>query len=110
MRLRLPPSSRVERSFRLLDDAVVVEGTSSALPEAAGSRRGGSSEGVEVGGPGGVVGVEVVALVEGTVGAAFKLTFLLCQRPCIDLLRALGPWLTRREDCNRRRGYRPRKI
>ena len=97
----LPSSPRVERSLRLPDGAAVVEGASSAFPEerGTGSGRGGSSEGVEVGTGGGVG----VALVDGAVAAAFKFTFLLCQRPCMDLLRALGPWLTRCEDCYRQR-------
>jgi hypothetical protein len=92
-RLRLLPSSpRVDRSLRLFGR--VVEDAPSVFPETegTGSGRGGSSEGADVGG-----GVEG-ALVDGTVCVAFKLTFLLCQRPCVDLLRALGPWLTHCED------------
>ena len=59
--------------------------------------RGGSSEGgAEVGAGSGVGAV----LADGAVRVAFKLTFLLCQRPCMDLLRALGSWLTCCEDCN----------
>jgi len=103
MRLRLLPSSpRVDRSLRLPED-VVVCGSSSALPEAGGteSGRGGSSEGsAEVGAGGG----EGAALADGAVEVAFKLTFLLCQRPCMDLLRALGPWLTCCEDRNQHEG------
>lgn len=99
-RLRLLPSSpRVNRSLRLLEGA--VEDTFSEFSEAegTGSARGGSSElGPDVGGGGG--GVGGVALGDGAVGVVFKLTFLLCQRPCMDLLRALGPWLTRGEDHN----------
>jgi hypothetical protein len=40
-----------------------------------------------------------VALVDGVVAAASRFTFLLCQGPCMDLLRALGPWLARCEGC-----------
>jgi hypothetical protein len=103
LRLVLPSSPRVERSLRLPDGAVVVEGASSAFPEegGTGSGRGGSSEGVEVGTGGGVG----VALVNGAIAAAFRFTFHLFQRPCMGLLRALGPWLTRYENC-----YQWRKI
>jgi hypothetical protein len=102
VRLRLLPSSpRVDRSLRLLCEVVGV-------PSAAGGgiesgRGGGSSQGVDVdvdvgGGGWGVA----VAVVDGTVCVvvAFRLTLRLCQRPCIDLLRALGPWLTRCKDCS----------
>lgn len=110
VRLRLLPSSpRVDRILRLLCE--LVEGgtgtgtggvPSTAAPKAGGGTgsagRGGSSEGgvdVDVGGGG--VGVALALVDGGTVCCvvAFKLTFLLCQRPCIDLLRAFGPWLTR---------------
>jgi len=98
VRLRLLPSSpRVDRSLRLLCE-LVGGGTGifpSTAPEAGGgtgSGRGGSSEGVDVDVDvgGGDVGV---ALVDGTVCCvvAFKLTFLLCQRPCIDLLEHQVP-------------------
>jgi hypothetical protein len=105
VRLRLLPSSpRVDRSLRLLCELVEGTGTGgvpSAAPEAGdgtGSGRGGSSEGVDVDGGG---GGGVAALVDGTVCVVeFRLTFLFCQRPCIDLLSALGPWLTRCEDCS----------
>ena len=101
VRLRLLPSSpRVDRSFRLLCELAEDTGTPSTAPEAGGgtgSERGVSSEGVDVDVGGGEAGV---ALVDGAVCVvAFRLTFLLCQRPCMDLLRALGPWLTRCEDC-----------
>jgi hypothetical protein len=103
MRLRLLPSSpRVDRSLRLVCELVLVEGAGapSTVPEVGGgigSERGGSSEGVDVDVGGGETGV---AVVDGAVGVvAFKLTFLFCQRPCMDLLRALGPWLTRCDDC-----------
>jgi hypothetical protein len=100
-RLRLLPSSpRVDRSLRLLCKVVEGGGTPSTVPEAGGgtgSERGVSSEGVDVDVDGGEVRV---ALVSGAVGVvAFKLTFRFCQRPCMDLLRALGPWLTRCDDC-----------
>ena len=112
VRLRLLPSSpRVDRSLRLLCE--LVDGTStgtgvpSTAPRAAGGTgsaagRGGSSEGVDVDVGGGGVGVALALVDDGTVCCvvAFKLTFLLCQRPCIDLLRALGPWLTRCKDCS----------
>lgn len=104
-RLRLLPSSpRADRSLRLPEEAVVC-GSSSAFPEAGGteSGRGSSSEGGAEVGAGSGVGA---ALADGAVGVAFKLTFLLCQRPCMDLLRALGPWLTCCEDCNRHEGRR----
>ena len=81
-----------------------MEGTgvpSTTTPEAGGgtaSGRGGSSEGVDVEVGRGGVGV---ALVDGTACVVeFKLTFRLCQRSCIDLLRALGPWLTRCKECS----------
>jgi hypothetical protein len=100
-RLRLLPSSpRVDRSLRLLCKVVGGGGTPSTVPDAGrgtGSERGVSSEGVDVDVGGGEVGV---ALVDGAVGVvAFRLTFRFCQRPCMDLLRALGPWLTRCDDC-----------
>ena len=106
VRLRLLTSSpRVDRSLRLLCELVVGAGSgagvASTAPAEAG--RGGSSEGVDVDGGGGGVGVGVaLALVDGPVCCvvAFKLTFFLCQRPCIDLLRALGPWLTLCKDCS----------
>ena len=102
-RLRLLPSSpRVDRSLRLLCKVVEGGGTPSAVPEAGrrtGSGRGVSSEGVDVDVDVGGGGVGAV-LVDGAVGVvAFKLTFRFCQRPCMDLLRALGPWLTRCDDC-----------
>jgi hypothetical protein len=102
VRLRLLPSSpRVDRILRLFCELVEGTGAPSTTPEAGGTGSGrggscGSSEGIDVDIAGGGVGV---ALVDGTVcDVAFKLTFLLCQRPCMDLLRALGPWLTRCED------------
>jgi hypothetical protein len=100
-RLRLLPSSpRVNRSLRLLCEVVGGGGTPSVVPEAGrrtNSERGVSSEGVDVDVGGGGVGA---VLVDGGVGVvAFKLTFRFCQRPCMDLLRALGPWLTRCDDC-----------
>lgn len=103
VRLRLLPSSaRVDRSLRLVCELVLIEGAGapSAVPGAGGgigSERGGSSEGVDVDVGGGETGVAVVDGAAGVV--AFKLTFLFCQRPCMDLLRALGPWLTRCDDC-----------
>ena len=114
VRLRLEPSSpRVDRDLRLLCELVEGGGTGvpSTAPKAGGggtggsAGRGGSSEGVDVGGGGGGAGVALApALVDGTdccvVVVAFKLTFFLCQRPCIDLLRALGPWLTCCKDCS----------
>ena len=104
VRLRLELSSpRVDRSLRLLCELVGGGGTAvpSTAPKAGdggtggSAGRGGSSEGVDVGGGrGGGVGVALV-LVDNTVCCvvvvAFKLTFFLCQRPCIDLLRAIGP-------------------
>jgi len=97
----LPLSLHIKHSLHLLDWAVIVDSAFSVFLEegGTGSGRGGSSEGVEVGTGGGVG----VALVDGAVAAAFRFTFLLCQRPCMDLLRALGPWLTRCEDCYRQR-------
>ena len=103
-RLRLEPTSpRVDRSLRLPCEVVGGGGTvvPSTAPKAAGggsggsAGRGGLSEGVDVGGGGGGgVGVALV-VVDNTVCCvvvvAFKLTFFLCQRPCIDLLRAIGP-------------------
>jgi hypothetical protein len=116
VRLRLEPSSpRVDRSLRLLCELVEGGGTGvpSTAPKAGGggtggsAGRGGSSEGVDVGGGGGGADMALaLAPVDGTVCCvvvvAFKLTFFLCQRPqaCIDLLRALGPWLTRCKDCS----------
>jgi hypothetical protein len=103
VRLRLLPSSpRVDRSLRLLCELVEGgTGVCSTAPSAGGtgSGRGGSSEGVDVDVDGGDVGV---VLVDGTVCCvvAFKLTSP--KRPCIDLLRALGPWLTRCKDCSLR--------
>ena len=72
----LPSSPRVERSFRLLDGAVVVEGASSAFPEegGTGSGRGGSSEGGEVGTGGGVA-----ALVDGALLLHSGLLFFLAR-------------------------------
>ena len=93
VRLRLlPPSPRVDRSLRLLCELVEGGGTGvpSTAPRAGGGSgstagRGGSSEGgvnVDIG-----VGV-ALSLVEGIacLVVVFRLTFLLCQRPCIDLL------------------------
>ena len=101
MRLRLLPSSpRVDRSFRLLCALAEDTGTPSTVPEAGGgtgSERGVSSEGVDGDVGGGEAGVALLGSAVCVV--AFRLTFLLCQRPCMDLLRALGPWLTRCEDC-----------
>ena len=118
VRLRLEPSSpRVDRSLRLLCEIVGGGGGTavpSTAPKAAGggtggsAGRGGSFEGVDVGGGGGggvgVAPAPALVIVDGTVccvvDVEFKLTFFLCQRPCIDLLRALGPWLTRCKDCS----------
>ena len=102
MRLRLEPSSpRVDRSLRLLCELVGGGGTAvpSTAPKAGDGGSGGSagraSEGVDVSeGRGGGVGVALVLVdvaVCCVVVVAFKLTFFLCQIPCIDLLRALGP-------------------
>jgi len=103
----LPSSPRVDRDLRLLDDG--VEDTPPCTfpgAEGTGSERGGSSDGAGVVVIGGGVGV---ARVDGAIGMAFKLTFLFCQSPCMDLLRALGPWLVVVRIINRRgsgkRGY-----
>lgn len=107
VRLRLLPSSpRVDRSLRLLCEPVggAPSTTAPQAGDGAVSGRGGSSGGVdvEVGGAGGDADAGVVALVvDGTVCVVeFRLTFRLCQRPCIDLLSALGPWLTRCKGCS----------
>ena len=83
----LPLSPCIECSLRLLE-AIVVDGTSSVFPEEGGAGSGCrvSLEGVEVGTRGGVG----VALVGGPIAATFRLAFLLCQRPCMNLLRVLG--------------------
>ena len=97
----LPSLPCVEHSLCLLDEVVIIDGALSVFLEegGTGSRYRASSESVEVSTGGGVG----VALVDGAVATAFRFTFLLCQRPCMDLLRALGPWLTRCEDCYRQR-------
>jgi hypothetical protein len=89
----------------LLDEAVVavVVSVSSAVPGAGGGMGSGcgeSPEGEEVGV--GVDGRRVGVTLVG--GMAFKFTFFFCQRCCIDLFKAFGPWLTRYEDSYQRRG------
>jgi hypothetical protein len=90
-RLRLLPSSpRVDRSLRLLCELVEGDpGVCSTAPKAGGtgSGRGGSSGGVDV---------DVDGKCRGGTRRWHRL--LRCgiqvdfpQRPCIDLLRALGP-------------------
>jgi len=43
-----------------------------------------------------------VTLGDGAIGMTFKLTFLFCQSPYIDLLRAIGHWLVVVRIVNRR--------
>ena len=75
LRSMLPSLPCVEHSLRLLDGAVIIEGTSSVFSEEGGTGSGcrGSSEGVEVSTRGRVE----VALVDGAIAAAFRFTFHL---------------------------------